>query len=96
MHRLDGDVGRFKERLAAKVCSKDCVQRYGIDFAPIVHFSTIGYLMAVTVEHNLEIDQMDTVSAFLQENWQGRRPIWNNKTVLSRLDAIKSCVESPT
>lgn len=49
---------------------KGCSQRYGIDYeevyAPVVRYSTIRYLMALAVEHDLEIEQMDAVTAFLQ------------------------------
>lgn len=67
----NGEVDRFKARLVIKGCS----QRYGVDYdevyAPVVRYSTIRYLMAVAVEHNLEIEQMDDVSAFLQGKLTG-------------------------
>ena len=62
----DGKIEHYKARLVVKGCS----QRPGIDFeevyAPVVRYSTIRYLMALAVQHDLEIDQMDAVSAFLQ------------------------------
>lgn len=56
----------YKARLVVKGCS----QRKGIDYeetySPVVRYSSIRFLMSLAVEHNLEIDQMDAVSAFLQ------------------------------
>lgn len=62
----DGRVERYKARLVVKGCS----QRPGIDFdevySPVVRYSTIRFLMALAVKHDLQIDQMDAVTAFLQ------------------------------
>ena len=62
----NGEVERYKARLAVKGCS----QRPGIDYdevyAPVVRYSTIRFLMAMAVKHDLQIDQMDAVTAFLQ------------------------------
>lgn len=62
----DGAVERLKARLVVKGCS----QRFGIDFdevySPVVRYSTIRYLMSLAAQHNLDIDQMDAITAFLQ------------------------------
>lgn len=39
-------------------------------YAPVVRYSTIRYLLALAVKHNLDIDQMDAVTAFLQGELQ--------------------------
>ncbi|UYV65699.1 hypothetical protein LAZ67_3005177 [Cordylochernes scorpioides] len=61
----DGSVERHKARLVAKGYS----QQYGIDyeetFAPIVRQSTIRMFLALTVEYNLILHQMDVQSAYL-------------------------------
>lgn len=62
----NGEVDCYKARLVVKGCS----QRPGIDYdevyAPVVRYSTLRYLMALAVKFDLEIDQMDAVTAFLQ------------------------------
>lgn len=62
----NGEVLRYKARLVAKGCS----QLYGIDYeetyAPVVRYTSIRILMAIAARENLEIEQMDAVTAFLQ------------------------------
>lgn len=62
----DGNIERYKARLVVKGCS----QRYGIDYeevySPVVRYTSIRYLMTLTVQLNLKIYQMDAVTAFLQ------------------------------
>ncbi|UYV68867.1 hypothetical protein LAZ67_6001370 [Cordylochernes scorpioides] len=61
----DGFVERHKARLVAKGYS----QQYGIDyeetFAPVVRQSTIRMFLALAVEYNLILHQMDVQSAYL-------------------------------
>ncbi|UYV66286.1 hypothetical protein LAZ67_4001208 [Cordylochernes scorpioides] len=61
----DGSVERHKARLVAKGYS----QQYGIDyeetFAPVVRQSTIRMFLALAVEYNLILHQMDVQSAYL-------------------------------
>lgn len=62
----NGNIIRYKARLVAKGCS----QTYGIDysetFSPVVRYTSIRYLIALSVKLGLKIDQMDAVTAFLQ------------------------------
>ena len=64
-HTSTGEIKRFKGHLVAKGYS----QRYGIDyvetFSPVVKFSSIQALLAYAVENNMQIHQMDVVTAFL-------------------------------
>lgn len=61
-----GEIERYKARLVVKGYS----QKYGIDyeetFSPVVRYTTVRYLMGLAVKFNLEIEQMDAVTAFLQ------------------------------
>lgn len=61
-----GNITRYKARFVAKGCS----QRAGIDyketFSPVVRYSSIRFLMALAVKYELNIEQMDAVTAFLQ------------------------------
>lgn len=57
---------RYKARLVAMGCG----QKYGIDyeetFSPVVRHNTIRFLMALAVERNMKVYQMDAITAFLQ------------------------------
>ncbi|UYV80249.1 hypothetical protein LAZ67_18002148 [Cordylochernes scorpioides] len=63
--RADGSIERYKARLVAKGYS----QKYGIEyvetFAPVVRHSTIRTVLALAVEYDLLVHQMDVQSAFL-------------------------------
>ena len=60
-----GEIDRYKARLVAQGYS----QEYGIDFnevfAPVARYKSIRSLLAVSNQYNLEVHQMDVVSAFL-------------------------------
>lgn len=62
---LNGKILNYKARLVAKGYS----QKYGIDyqetFAPVVRYSTIRMLFAIAAQLNLNIDQLDVKTAFL-------------------------------
>ena len=64
-HDVDGKVERFKARLVAK----GYAQKYGIDydeiFSPAVRFSSIRFLIAFAVQHDMLVHQMDVETAFL-------------------------------
>ena len=61
----DGDVQKLKSRLVAKECS----QRYGVNynetFSPVVRCSNIRLVVALAVEHEIYLHQMDVSSAYL-------------------------------
>ncbi|KAH9745502.1 hypothetical protein KPL70_004095 [Citrus sinensis] len=61
---------RYKARLVAK----GHTQREGVDFkevfSPVVRHASIRVLLALTVVHDLELDQLDVKTAFLHERLQ--------------------------
>lgn len=61
-----GELERFKARLVAKGYN----QKKGIDYfetsAPVVRYVTIRFLLAMAAKFDLDIFQMDAVTAFLQ------------------------------
>lgn len=62
----NGNIVKFKARLVAKGYS----QRYGVDyeetFSPVVRYVSIRYLLALAVEGDWKMTQMDAITAFLQ------------------------------
>ena len=64
-HNGEGKAVRFKSRLVAK----GYTQKHGIDFeetfSPVVRFSSIRTLLALAIQRNLIVHQMDVVTAFL-------------------------------
>lgn len=62
----DGVIVRHKARLVIK----GCAQRRGIDFeetfSPVVRYNTLRYLLSLAAHFDLDIDQWDVVTAFLQ------------------------------
>lgn len=62
----NGNIQKYKARLVIK----GCAQKSGIDFtdtyAPVVRYSSIRFLISLACKLNLDIDQMDAVTAFLQ------------------------------
>ena len=64
-HNSEGRVKRFKARLVAK----GFAQKWGIDydetFSPVVRFSSIRTSLALAIQNNMVVHQMDVVTAFL-------------------------------
>lgn len=62
----NGNLEKYKARLVIKGCS----QREGIDYdevySPVVRYASIRFLISIAVQFDMEIHQMDAVTAFLQ------------------------------
>ncbi|KAI0982296.1 hypothetical protein GJ496_006005 [Pomphorhynchus laevis] len=62
-------VDRPEEKYKARLVAKGCAQIYGVDYfetySPVVKLTTIGILIAVAVERNMLLHQMDISNAFL-------------------------------
>lgn len=61
-----GEVSRYKARLVIRGFSQVEGIDYQETYAPVVRYSTIRFLIAMAVKFDLEIHQMDAVTAFLQ------------------------------
>lgn len=62
----DGIVVRHKARLVIKGFSQSKGIDYDETFSPVVRYSSVRFLMAMAAKYDLDIQQMDAVTAFLQ------------------------------
>ena len=66
----NGHIDKYKARL----CARGFTQQYGIDyfetFAPVVRLESLRILLAIAAAHDMEIRQMDAVSAYLLSELQ--------------------------
>ena len=61
-----GNVIRYKARLVGKGCSQTAGIDYNEIYSPVVRYASIRFLISIAAEYDLEIYQMDAVTAFLQ------------------------------
>lgn len=61
-----GNIVRHKARLVAKGCGQKAGIDYSETYSPVVKYSTIRYLISVAAHYDLDINQMDVETAFLQ------------------------------
>ena len=64
-YKSDGTVERFKAQLVAKGYAQQPGVDYDETFSPVVKFRSIRALLALAVQHDLLLHQMDVVTAFL-------------------------------
>ena len=63
--KADGSIDRYKARLVAQGYSQEPGQDYDDNYALVARFSSIRSLLAIAVQLNLEVHQMDVRTAFL-------------------------------
>lgn len=62
----DGEIVKHKARLVIKGCAQKRGLDYEDTFSPVVRYNSMRFLFAMAVKHDLEIHQMDAITAFLQ------------------------------
>ena len=68
--RADGSVERFKSRLVAQGFSQKGGQDYDETFSPVVRFESIRSIIAIAIQNDMMLHQMDVTSAFLNGDLQ--------------------------
>ena len=66
--KADGTVERFKSRLVAQSFSQKAGQDYDKTFSPVVRFESTRSIVAIAVQNEMMLHQMDVTSAFLNGN----------------------------
>ncbi|XP_067621258.1 uncharacterized protein [Eurosta solidaginis] len=61
----DGNIQKFKSRLVAKGCSQQLGLNYWETFSPVIRYETIRMLLAIAVEKELHLHQIDISNAYL-------------------------------
>lgn len=63
-----GNATRYKARLVIKGCVQRKIRKIDYDetYSPLLRYTSVRFLLAVAVRYDLDIDQMDAVTAFLQ------------------------------
>ena len=61
----DGTVSRYKARLVAQGFSQVLGQDYEETYAPVARLTSIRTILAFAAKHNLDVDQMDVETAYL-------------------------------
>jgi transposase InsO family protein len=61
----EGEIERYKARLVAQGCSQKFGSDYDETFCPVVRFESVRMVIAVAVQYDLQLHQMDFTSAFL-------------------------------
>ena len=61
----DGSVDKWKARLVALGNTQTEGVDYSETFAPVLHFNSFRFLLAIAAQHDLQLHQMDLTQAFL-------------------------------
>ena len=71
-----GQITRYQARWVAKGFEQEYGVNYEQTFASVAKSMAIRILFALAAHEDMEIDQMDAVTAFLQSNMQATDVVW--------------------
>ena len=75
--RADGSVERFQSRLVAQGFSQKAGQDYDETFSPVVKFESIQSIIAIAIQNDMMLHQMDVTSVFFNGDFT-RRSIYQS------------------
>ena len=88
--KADGEIDRFKARLVAQGFSQEHGVNYQEVYAPVVRYSSIRCILAISNKLDLELHQMDVKTAFL--NGRLSDEIYMKQPVGFEKDPSKVCI----
>ena len=82
----NGEIEHYKARLVTQGFSQKFGSDYDETFCPVVRLESIRTLIAMAVQHDLHLPQVDVTTAFFNGNLEKRKDIGDSQRDLSFQD----------